>query len=40
MTAERGAARLVLWDIQETPLESNAEELRTRYEGFKCNVRS
>jgi all-trans-retinol dehydrogenase (NAD+) len=40
MAAERGARRLVLWDIQETPLEATAEELRTRYEGIQvqCQV--
>jgi all-trans-retinol dehydrogenase (NAD+) len=40
MAAERGASRLVLWDIQETTLEATADELRTRYAGIKvqCQV--
>jgi all-trans-retinol dehydrogenase (NAD+) len=35
MAAERGAARLALWDIQETTLGATADELRTRYAGIK-----
>ena len=40
MAAERGAARLVLWDIQETILEATAEELRTLHAGIQvqCQV--
>jgi all-trans-retinol dehydrogenase (NAD+) len=40
MAAERGAARLVLWDIQETTLEATAAELRMRYAGVQvqCQV--
>jgi all-trans-retinol dehydrogenase (NAD+) len=40
MAAERGAARLVLWDIQEAMLEATAAELRARYAGIQvqCQV--